>query len=139
MIKEFKEFVMRGSVLELAVAVIIAGAFGVIIKSLTGDIIMPIVGLALGGVNFSDLAYTLKDAVLENGAITAEAVQIRYGAFIQAIIDFVLIAFVIFMLVRSYNKAQELNKKEEEEEEEAAPAGPTQEELLVQIRDLLKK
>lgn len=128
---------MKGNVLELAVAVIIAGAFGAIVKSFTNDVIMPPIGLALGGVDFSDLAITLKDAVIgAEGEVTTEAVQIKYGAFIQTVIDFLIIAFIIFMIVRTYNKMTE------KKEAEAAPApdpGPSEKDLLAEIRDLLKK
>lgn len=141
MIKEFRDFIMRGNVLELAVAVIIATAFGTIVKSFTSDVIMPPVGLALGGVDFSDLAVTLQAAELDDaGEVVTEAVAIRYGAFIQTLIDFLIIAFVIFMIVRTYNRMQERRKKKiEEEEAPAPPPGPTSEELLAEIRDLLKK
>ncbi len=105
MLKEFKAFVMRGNVLDLAVAVIIGGAFGKIIASLVGDILMPLIGLAMGGVDFSGLSVTIGDAV------------IAYGSFIQATVDFIIIAFVIFLLI----KGAENFKKEEE----AAPAEPT--------------
>ncbi len=106
MLKEFKEFVMRGNVLDLAVAVIIGGAFGKIIASLVADILMPLIGLVMGGVDFSALSFTIGDAV------------VAYGAFIQAIVDFLVIAFVIFMIVKSANKAKK-------EEEAPAPAEPT--------------
>ncbi|MCB0569460.1 MAG: large-conductance mechanosensitive channel protein MscL [Phaeodactylibacter sp.] len=140
MLKEFKDFIMRGNVLELAVAVIIAGAFGAVVASFTNDVIMPPIGLALGGVDFSNLALTLKDAQLdETGAVAVEAVQIRYGAFLQKVIDFIIIAFVIFMLVRTYNRMQDRMKKAEEPAAPAPPPGPTAEELLAEIRDLLKK
>ena len=141
MIKEYRDFIMRGNVLELAVAVIIATAFGAIVKSFTSDVIMPPVGLALGGVNFSELAVTLQAAELNDaGEVVTEAVAIRYGAFIQTVIDFLIIAFVIFMIVRTYNRMQERRKKKiEEEEAPAPPPGPTSEELLAEIRDLLKK
>lgn len=92
MLKEFKEFAMRGNVLDLAVAVIIGGAFGKIITSLVNDVLMPLIGLAMGGINFSDLAITVGAAV------------IKYGAFIQSIIDFLIVAFVIFMIVRAMNR-----------------------------------
>jgi len=98
MLKEFKEFVMRGNVLDLAVAVIIGGAFGKIISSLVNDILMPLVGLVLGGVNFSELAFTVGEAV------------VKWGAFVQAIVDFLIIAFVIFMIVKAANSTK---KKEE--------------------------
>ena len=134
--KEFKAFIMKGNVLELAVAVIIAGAFGAIVSSFTNDVIMPPIGMALGGVDFSDLAITLQEATLgADGAVTEEAVEIRYGMFIQKIIDFLIIAFVIFMIVRTYN-----NMQKKEEEAPAAPPEPSaQEKLLAEIRDLLKK
>lgn len=139
MLKEFKDFIMRGNVLELAVAVIIAGAFGAVVASFTNDVIMPPIGLLLGGVDFSNLAITLKEAQLdETGAVAVEAVQLRYGAFIQKVIDFVIIAFVIFMLVRTYNRMQDRLKKKEEAAP-APPPGPTAEQLLTEIRDLLKK
>lgn len=132
--KEFKAFIMRGNLLELATAVIIAGAFGAVVTSFTNDIIMPPIGLALGGVDFKELAVTLQAAELNaDGTVAKEAVQLRYGAFIQTIIDFLIIAFVIFMMIRTYNSLQK-----EEEPAPAAPAGPTQEELLAEIRDLLK-
>ena len=105
MLKEFKEFVMRGNVLDLAVAVIIGGAFGKIISSLVNDILMPLVGLVLGGVNFSELAFTVGEAV------------VKWGAFVQAIVDFIIIAFVIFMIVKAANST----KKKEEPAPEPEP------------------
>ncbi len=137
--KEFKEFIMRGNLLDLAVAVVIAGAFGTVVTSFTNDIVMPPIGLALGGVNFSDLAVTLQAAELNaDGSVAKEAVLLRYGAFIQTIIDFLIIAFVIFMVVKGYNKMLEMRKKQEATAP-APPPGPTAEELLAEIRDLLKK
>jgi len=103
MLKEFKDFAMRGNVMDLAIAVIIGGAFGKIIASLVNDVLMPLIGLALGGLNFSELSFTVGSAV------------IMYGAFIQAIVDFIIVAFVIFMLVRTMNN---MKKKE------SAPAAP---------------
>lgn len=136
MLKEFKEFIMKGNLLDLAVAVIIAGAFGAVVTSFTNDIIMPPLGLLLGGVDFSDLALTLKDAELgADGAVTAEAVQLRYGLFIQKIVDFLIIAAAIFMVVKAYNKMQSPAPAEAP----APPPGPTAEQLLAEIRDLLKK
>ena len=105
MLKEFKEFVMRGNVLDLAVAVIIGGAFGKIISSLVNDILMPLVGLVLGGVNFSELAFTVGAAV------------VKWGAFVQAIVDFIIIAFVIFMIIKAANST----KKKEEAAPEPEP------------------
>jgi len=121
MIQEFKSFIAKGNVLDLAVAVIIGGAFGAIVTSLVNDIIMPLIGVILGGTDFTALAITVKDA------------SITYGNFIQAIINFLIIAFVIFMIVRTAN-----NMKKKEEEKPAAPKGPSTEELLAEIRDLLK-
>lgn len=135
MLKEFKEFIMKGNLLDLAVAVIIAGAFGAVVTSFTNDIVMPPIGMLLGGVNFSDLAITLKDAVVENDKVVSEAVQLRYGIFVQKIIDFLIIAAVIFMVVKAYNKMQ----KPQPAEAPAPPPGPTAEQLLAEIRDLLKK
>lgn len=128
---------MKGNVLELAVAVIIAGAFGAIVKSLTADVIMPPIGLALGGVDFSSLAIVLQEGVSNDaGELVQEEVAIRYGIFIQRILDFLIIAFIVFMIIRSYNR---LTEKKEAEEAPPAPKGPSQEELLAEIRDLLKK
>jgi len=123
-IKEFKEFAVKGNVMDMAVGVIIGGAFGKIVSSLVDDILMPIIGTLTGGVNFADLAITVGEA------------NIKYGTFIQNVIDFLIIAFCIFCMIKGMNK---LNKKKEEPEAPAAPAGPTQEELLAEIRDLLKK
>lgn len=121
MMKEFKEFAMRGNVVDLAVAVIIGGAFGKIVASLVADVVMPIVGLLLGGVNFTSLSITVGDAV------------IKYGAFIQAIVDFLIIAWVIFLALKALSKVKKA-------EPPAAPAPPPpQEVLLTEIRDLLKK
>lgn len=127
---------MRGNVLDLAVAVIIGGAFGKIVSSFVNDVLMPPLGLLLGGANFSDLALTLKEAVGETPAVT-----LNYGLFIQAIVDFLLVAFAIFMVVKAYNKAQELGKKKEAEAAAApapAPEPTAEEKLLAEIRDLLK-
>jgi len=133
--KEFKAFIMKGNVLDLAVAVIIAGAFGAIVSSFTNDVLMPPLGILLGEVDFSSLEMVLKPAVISDaGEVTAEAVSIRYGIFIQKIVDFLIIAFAIFMLVRTYNSMQK-----KKEEAPAPPPGPTAEQLLAEIRDLLKK
>jgi large conductance mechanosensitive channel len=130
MFKEFKEFAMRGNVMDLAVGIIIGGAFGKIVSSLVSDVIMPPIGVVLGGVDFRNLAITIKDAVGE-----APAVVIRYGMFINTIIDFLIIAFAIFLLVKGVNS---FNKKKEEAPPAAPPAPPRQEVLLGEIRDLLK-
>ncbi len=130
MLKEFKSFIMKGNLLDLAVAVIIGAAFKTIVTSLVNDVLMPPIGMALGGVDFSDLKYTIQEASGEAAAIT-----INYGAFTQTIIDFVIIAFVIFMVIKGYNSMQK--KKEEAPEEPPAPSN--EEVLLAEIRDLLKK
>ncbi len=136
MFKEFKAFIMKGNVLDLAVAVIIAGAFGLIVSSFTNDIIMPPIGLAMGGVDFTELEMVLQPEVTDAaGEVTQAKVAIRYGKFIQTVIDFLIIAFVIFMIVRTYNKMTE----KAEEEAPAPPPGPTTEDLLAEIRDLLAK
>jgi len=137
MVKEFKEFIMRGNVLDLAVAVIIGGAFGKIVSSFVADVIMPPLGLLMGGVDFSDLAIVLKDAVMVDGEEVAAAVSLRYGAFIQTVVDFVIIGFAIFMVVKAYNASK---KKNPAPAEAPAPPEPSNEEkLLMEIRDLLKK
>lgn len=135
LLKEFRDFAVRGNVVDLAVAVIIGGAFGRIISSLVADIIMPPIGLLVGGVDFSDLAVVLKDA--EIGALGEEiaAVTIGYGAFIQVVIDFAIIAFAIFMIVKLINN---LKKKEEAADTPPPPTVNKQEVLLEEIRDLLK-
>ncbi len=139
MLKEFRDFIMRGNVLELAVAVIVAGAFGAVVTSFTNDVIMPPIGLALGNVDFTDLSLVLKEGVADaDGTIITESVEIRYGMFIQKVIDFIIIAFIIFMLIRTYNQMRDLRKKEVESPVDATPPAPSSEELLTEIRDLLK-
>nr|WP_315107232.1 large-conductance mechanosensitive channel protein MscL [uncultured Campylobacter sp.] len=130
-IKEFKEFAMRGNVIDMAVGVVIGGAFGKIVSSLVGDVIMPIVGVLTGGVNFSDLKITLKDAVGDTAAVT-----VNYGSFIQTMVDFTIIAFCIFCVVKAINSLKK-SKVEEPKAEEPAPI-PEDVALLTEIRDLLK-
>ena len=135
-VKEFKEFAMKGNVMDMAVGVIIGGAFGKIVSSLVDDILMPIIGKLTGGVSFVDLFCTLGDGEYKTLAEAKEAgaAVLAYGQFIQNIIDFLIIAFCIFLMIKAMNKM-----KKEEPAEPAAPAGPTQEELLAEIRDLLKQ
>ena len=138
MLEEFKKFIMKGNVVDLAVAVIIGGAFGLIVKSLVNDIIMPIVGAIFGGVDFSNLFIPLSSNVT---ATTLEAAKkqgavLAYGNFITVTVNFIIIAFVIFLIVKALNKAQEMRKKEEEAPAEP-PAPPREEVLLEEIRDLL--
>jgi large conductance mechanosensitive channel len=123
MLKEFRDFVNRGNVVDLAVAVIIGGAFGAIITSLVDDIIMPLIGVVIGGVDFASLSVQVDEAT------------IMYGSFIQAIVNFLIIAFVLFLIVRSFNKLQ----KEEETAPPPPPEPSPEETLLTEIRDLLKE
>ena len=139
-IKEFKEFDVKCNVMDMAVGVIIGGAFGKIVTSLVSDVLMPLIGKLTGGVSFVDLFVNLVDGNYKTLAEAKEAgaAVFAYGQFIQNIIDFVIVAFCIFMMIKGMNK---LNKKKEEPKpaEPEAPKGPTQEELLAEIRDLLKK
>lgn len=139
--KDFKAFAMRGNVIDLAVAVVIAGAFGKIVSSFVNDILMPPIGVLLGDVDFKTLSWVIKKgqaAVMEGDAVITEAipaVTVNYGMFFQNIIDFIIIAFAIFMVVKAYT-----NAKKKEEEAPAAPPKPSNEEVLLgEIRDLLKK
>lgn len=135
MIKEFKEFAMRGNVVDMAVGIIIGGAFGKIISSFVADVLMPPLGLLLGNTDFTGFKITLKEQVMEADKVIAEAVTISYGKFIQVTFDFLIIAFAIFMLIKLMNKL----KKAKEEVPAAPPAPSNQEVLLAEIRDLLKK
>ena len=134
-IKEFKEFAVKGNVMDMAVGVIIGGAFGKIVSSLVSDIIMPLIGVLTGGISFTDLFINLGEGEFKTLAEAQEAgaAVFAYGQFIQNIIDFIIIAFCIFLMIKGMNKL-----KKEEEPAPEAPAGPTQEELLAEIRDLLK-
>lgn len=127
-VKEFKEFAMRGNVVDMAVGIIIGAAFGKIVSSFVNDVVMPPLGVVIGGVDFTDLSITLKEA-----AEDAEAVTLNYGAFIQTVFDFAIVAFAIFVAIKAMNTL----KREEKEEPAAAP--PKQEVLLEEIRDLLKE
>ena len=129
MVKEFQDFAVKGNVVDMAVGIVIGVAFGKIVTALVSGVIMPPIGLLLGGVNFSDLAIVLKEAVGETPAVV-----ISYGAFIQTIIDFIIIAFAIFMVVKGINKL----KEKEEPAPKAPPAPSSQEVLLMEIRDLLR-
>ncbi len=134
--KEFKEFAMRGNVIDMAVGVIIGGAFGKIVSSLVNDVIMPCITLMTGATNFTDLSLVLKASEVEGEA----GIVLNYGAFLQNIIDFLIIALVIFIMLKFITKLSQLRKEEEKEEvKPEEPKGPTTEELLVEIRDLLKE
>ena len=129
MMKEFKEFAVKGNVVDMAVGIIVGTAFGKIVSSFVKDVIMPPIGVALGGVDFSKLAYTVKEAIGE-----APAVVISYGKFVQTMVDFAIIAFAVFMAVKAINSM----KKKKEEEPKAPPEPSKEEVLLSEIRDLLK-
>ena len=139
-IKEFKEFAMKGNVMDMAVGVIIGGAFGKIVTSLVSDVLMPLIGKLTGGINFTDLFINLGEGSYKTLAEAKEAgaAVFAYGQFIQNIIDFLIVALWIFLMIKGMNK---LSRKKEEPApaEPEAPKGPTQEELLAEIRDLLKK
>lgn len=134
-VKEFKEFAMRGNVLDMAVGVIIGGAFGKIVSSFVSDIIMPPIGMLIGGVNFTNLRLILKHAVMEGETIVSPEVSVNYGNFLQVTFDFLIIAFAIFLLIKGVNK---FTRKKEEKSAESTPP-PADVQLLTEIRDLLKK
>lgn len=137
-LNEFKAFAVKGNAVDMAVGVIIGGAFGKIVSSIVNDIIMPPIGWLIGGVNFSDLKFELPTVKIGNE--TMQAATINYGAFIQTIIDFVFIAFCVFLLVKGINKLSNLKKKEEEAKPKPEEPKPTKEELLLtEIRDILKE
>ena len=133
MLKEFKDFIMTGNVIDLAVAVLMAGAVGLVVNGFVNDIMMPIVGFFTGGMDFSDMQIVLSEAVVAvDGSVEKPESAIRYGAWANSLINLVIVGFVLFIIVKSYNKVRKPAAP-------AAPAGPTQEELLAEIRDLLKK
>ena len=134
--KEFRDFAMRGNVVDMAVGIIIGGAFGKIVTSVVNDLIMPPIGLLVGGMKFSDLKVTLKDAVVDSaGETVSAAVSLNYGNFIQTTVDFLIIAAAIFAIIKFMNSL-----KRKEEVKATPPPGPTKDqELLTEIRDLLKK
>lgn len=136
MLKEFRDFIMTGNVIDLAVAVILAGAVGLVVNGFVNDIMMPIVGYFAGGMDFADMKYILSEAVVAaDGTVEKPESAIRYGAWINSIINLIIVGFVLFMIVKSYNKV----RTKEEPAPPPPPKGPTQEELLAEIRDLLKK
>ncbi|HIY88385.1 MAG TPA: large-conductance mechanosensitive channel protein MscL [Candidatus Bacteroides pullicola] len=136
-LQDFKAFAMKGNVIDMAVGVIIGGAFGKIVSSVVADVIMPPIGLLVGGVNFTDLKWVLKPAVVEEGQEVAAAVTLNYGNFLQVTFDFLVIAFSVFLFVRLLSR---LNRKKEKPAAPAAPPAPSKEELLLtEIRDLLKE
>ncbi|MBJ2174252.1 large conductance mechanosensitive channel protein MscL [Aureibaculum sp. A20] len=133
MLKEFKNFIMSGNVIDFAVAVILAGAVGLMVNGFVNDIVMPVVGHFAGGMDFASLKYVLSPAELAaDGAVVKAENAVRWGAWINTIINLIIVGFVLFMIVKAYNKTKK-------PVEAAAPAGPSQEDLLAEIRDLLKK
>jgi large conductance mechanosensitive channel len=134
MLKEFKNFIMTGNVIDFAVAVILAGALGLVINGFVADIVMPVVGHFAGGVDFADLKKVLDPAVMAADGVTVETPEnaIRYGKWINSIISLITVGFVLFLMVRAYNKTKA-------PEPEAAPSGPSDNDLLTEIRDSLKK
>lgn len=141
---EFKEFAMRGNVIDMAVGIIIGGAFGKIVSSIVTDIIMPPFGLLIGNMDFSKMHWIMREAVMDGATVVKPAVTLNYGEFINAIINFIIIAFSIFMVIRTINKVEAKAKaliegEKTAEKENVAPAPPSKEEvLLTEIRDLLK-
>lgn len=136
-LKEFQDFAMRGNVMDMAVGVIVGGAFGKIVSSFVADVIMPPLGLLIGGVDFSDLKIVLKTATIDAAGVAQPAVTLNYGSFINTVIDFLIIAFAIFLMVKAVNSFHK--KKAAEPPTPPVPAAPTKEEvLLTEIRDLLK-
>lgn len=135
MLKEFRNFIMTGNVIDLSVAVILAGAVGQVVKGFTDKIMMPIIGQFTGGMDFADLKIVLSEAVVDaEGTVTKPENAILWGEWVNTIINLIIVGFVLFMIVKAYNKT-----KKPKEEAPAAPAGPTDNQLLTEIRDLLKK
>lgn len=136
MLKEFKAFIMTGNVIDLAIAVILAGAVGTVVKGFVSMIMMPIIGMFTGGVSFADKVYELSPEVLDaEGVVITPANNLQYGAWIDTVISLIIVGFVLFMIVKAYNKT----KKKVEEAPAAPPAPTADQELLTEIRDLLKK
>jgi large conductance mechanosensitive channel len=135
LMKEFKQFAMKGNVVDLAVGIIIGAAFGKIVSSVVNDIIMPPIGALIGGVDFTDLRLTLKAASVDDAGKAVSAVTLNYGNFVQTTIDFLIIAFAVFMIIKAINRM----KKKEEAAPSAPPKPSNEEVLLTEIRDLLKK
>lgn len=139
-VKEFKEFAVKGNVVDMAVGVIIGAAFGKIVSSLVDDIIMPLVGVATGGMNFTDYKWVIQKAVMDGQEVITPEVTMNWGAWVQTIVDFLIVAFCIFVMIKFINNLRKRTEKQVEEEAAPAPAEPTKEEvLLTEIRDLLKQ
>ena len=139
-LSDFKEFALKGNVVDMAVGVVIGAAFGKIVSSLVNDIIMPLVGVATGGMNFTDYKWVIQQAVMDGQEIIKPEVSMNWGAWVQTVVDFLIVAFCIFVMIKFINNMRKrMEKQKEEEVAEAAAAEPTKEEqLLTEIRDLLK-
>ena len=137
-LQEFKTFAMRGNVIDMAVGIIIGGAFGKIVSSIVADIIMPPIGLLVGGMDFADMKCILKEAVMDGETVVTPEVAITYGNFIQVLVDFIIVAFAVFLLIKGVNALATARKKKEEEKPATPPAPPADIQLLTEIRDLLK-
>ena len=135
-LSEFKEFALRGNVLDMAIGVVIGSAFSKITTSLVNDVFMPLIGLLIGGIDLGQLNLTLKAAVMDGDTVVKEPVTLGLGTFLSTIIDFILVALVIFLMIKAINR---FHKKKEEAPTPEEPKGPTSEELLTEIRDLLKE
>ena len=133
MLKEFKDFAMKGNLVDIAVAFVMGAAFNKVVTSFTAGIVSPLVGLMFQS-DFNDLKYVITPGVADEAGVVTGEIAVMYGSFITSLIDFIIVAFVMFMIIKGINKT-----KKKEEAAPAPPAGPTQEELLIQIRDLLKK
>lgn len=133
-IKEFKDFAMKGNVIDMAVGVVIGAAFGKIVSSLVDDIIMPLVGVATGGINFTDYKWVIQSAVMDGQAIIKPEVTLNWGSWVQTVVDFLIVAFCIFVAIKFMNNL----RKKKEEAPAAAPEPTKEEQLLTEIRDLLK-
>lgn len=133
-IKEFKDFAMKGNVIDMAVGVVIGAAFGKIVSSLVDDIIMPLVGVATGGINFTDYKWVIQSAVTDGQEIIKPEVTLNWGSWVQTVVDFLIVAFCIFVAIKFMNNL----RKKKEEEPAAAPVPTKEEQLLTEIRDLLK-
>ncbi|MCX6283067.1 MAG: large-conductance mechanosensitive channel protein MscL [Bacteroidetes bacterium] len=139
MLKEFKDFAMKGNVIDLAVGIIIGAAFGKIVSSVVNDVIMPPIGLMVGGINFTDIKIIMKDAISDpaTGKVIKEAVTLKIGSFLQTLVDFTIVAFSVFLMVKGLNSLSK--KKEADAAPPPPPAVTKDQELLTEIRDLLKK
>jgi len=140
LLQEFREFAMKGNVVDLAVGVIIGGAFGKIVSSLVSDVIMPPIGLLLGGVNFTALKWVLKPATVDAAGKAVDAVTLNYGNFLQSAVDFLIVAFTVFLFIKGINSLRNLRSRTDDEQAAAAPPPPppAEEVLLTEIRDILK-